>query len=129
MKQDREHSKEVSKKMETKSERVMRPDLDLFEDSSGYTLQADLPGVNRDHLDIRIDHNFLTIEADVDLKLPDHLDPLRADIRANHYRRRVELNEVMDSSAIDATMHEGVLTLRIPKRPESLPHKIEVRSV
>ena len=60
--------------------------------------------------------------------LPEGIQPLYADIRSNRYRREFGLSGELDADAIDASLKDGVLTLRIPKRAEVRPRKIEVRT-
>ena len=57
------------------------------------------------------------------------MEPLYADVRATHFRRSFILSKEMDREAIEANLKDGVLTLRIPKRAELQPRKIEVRTL
>lgn len=54
--------------------------------------------------------------------------PLYADVRSAVYRRSFMLSNEFEASKIDANLKDGVLTVRIPKRPELRPRRIEVRS-
>lgn len=114
-----EHSKETS--------RAIRPPVDVFEDATGITLQADMPGVSKEKLDVRVDSDSLTIEGDISILMPDGMDPLYADVRATHYQRSFTLGSEMDTEKVEASLKDGVLTLRIPKREEHKPRKIQVQ--
>lgn len=107
--------------------RVIRPPVDVFEDATGITLQADMPGVTREQLDIKIDKDTLSIEGGISLQMPEGMEPLYADVRATQYQRTFSLSGEMDAEKVEATLKDGVLTLRIPKREEHKPRKIEVR--
>jgi HSP20 family protein len=109
------------------SELALRPPVDICETDEGITLLADLPGVARDGLNLRVDGNTLTIEGEARLDLPEGIQPLYADVRATRYRRSFGLSSELDTGNIDASLNNGVLTLRIPKRAEFQPRKIEVR--
>ncbi len=102
------------------------PAVDIFEDSHGITLCADLPGVTRDRLDIQVEDDTLTIEAEAAIEMPEGMKPLYADVRATRYRRRFTLSRELASDRISAQMNDGVLTVTIPKREELRPRKIEV---
>ena len=106
---------------------ALMPPVDIFEDASGITLLADLPGVARDQLRIDVDGRHLTIEAPLSLGEASSLSPVYTEVRANHFRRSFELSGELDSAAIDAGLKDGVLTLRIPKLEQAKPRRIDVR--
>ena len=103
------------------------PPVDIFEDSGGITLLADLPGVGREDLSIGVDGRNLTIEAPLNLGEAGSLTPVYAEVRANHFRRSFELSSDLDTGKIDAGLRDGVLTLRIPKLEQAKPRRIDVR--
>jgi HSP20 family molecular chaperone IbpA len=103
------------------------PPVDVFEDASGITLLADLPGASRDALSINVDGRTLTLEAPLALGEANALVSMYAEVRANHYRRSFELSSELDTAAIDASLKDGVLTLRIPKQEQAKPRRIEVK--
>ena len=106
---------------------ALLPPVDIFEDSGGITLLADLPGVGRDDLAIGVDGRTLTIEAPLRLGEANALVSVYAEVRANHYRRSFELSSDLDTAKIDAGLRDGVLTLRIPKLEQARPRRIDVR--
>jgi HSP20 family molecular chaperone IbpA len=110
-----------------KSERAMRPLVDIFEDSTGITVQADMPGVAKDRLEIHIDNDTLSIEGRADIAMPEGMEPLYADVRSTHYQRSFTLSRELDGDKADASLKDGVLILRIPKRQQYQPRKIEVQ--
>ncbi len=110
-------------------EHAMRPPVDIFEDDAGITVQADMPGVSKDRLDVRIDADTLSIEGNAVITMPEDMEALYADVRSTRYERSFSLSRELDVEKIDANLKDGVLTLRIPKREEHKPRKIEVRTV
>jgi HSP20 family molecular chaperone IbpA len=110
-----------------KNDRSMRPPVDIFEDKTGITVQADMPGVSRDRLEVHIDNDTLSIEGRADIAMPEGMEALYADIRSTHYHRSFSLSRELDGDKVDASLKNGVLTLRIPKREQYQPRKIEVR--
>ena len=109
-------------------QRSILPLVDIFEDDTGITLQADLPGVSQDRLDIQIDNDSLSIAGNIKFDLSEHMDAIYADVRASRYQRSFALSRELDRDNIQASLKDGVLTLRIPKRQEHRARKIEVRS-
>lgn len=104
------------------------PPVNISEDDAGITLSADLPGVTRDALSIRVDGDTLTLEAPIQLALEANLEPVYAELRAGRYQRSFTLSRELDSGHIDATLKDGVLTLRLPKLEQARPRRIEVRA-
>lgn len=107
---------------------ILRPEINVFEDTEGITLEADMPGVSKERLHLQADRDSLLIEGDVHFAMPDGMEPLHADIRANRFSRSFALSRELDTEDIDASLKDGVLRLRIPKRAEVRPRKIEVRT-
>jgi HSP20 family molecular chaperone IbpA len=109
-------------------ERAIRPAVDIFEDAAGITLQADMPGVARERLDVQIDGDSLSIEGTAEIPMPEGMNALYADVRSTRYQRSFSLSSELDTDNVEANLKDGVLTLRIPKRAEHQPRKIEVRT-
>lgn len=120
-----QESKAVTESKET--ERPIRPPVDIFEDATGITLQADMPGVAKDRLDVKIDNDTLSIEGGMDIAMPAGMEALYADVRSTHYQRNFSLSSELDGDKVEASLKDGVLILRIPKREKYKPRKIEVR--
>ena len=107
---------------------VLRPLVDIFEDAHGITVQAEMPGVSRDRLNIQADRNNLTIEGDALIDMPAGMEAIYADVQATRYARSFVLSGGLEIDAIDAKLKDGVVTIRIPKRSEFRPRKVEVRA-
>lgn len=105
---------------------VLQPPVDICEDADGITLVADMPGVSKERLTIQVDKDTLSIEGEAKIDMPEGMKPLYADVRSTRYRRSFALSRELDSGHIDASLKDGVLSLRIHKRPESRPRKIDV---
>jgi HSP20 family protein len=106
--------------------RPIRPAVDIFEDETGITVQADMPGVSRDRLEIQVDRDNLSIEGKAEIPMPEGLEAIYADVRATRYQRSFTLSHELDGEKADAKLKDGILTLRIPKREQYQPRKIEV---
>lgn len=108
-------------------EAPVRPPVDIREDKDGIVLCADMPGVSKDRLDLRVDGNTLILEGTARLDLAENAEALYADVRSSVYRRTFALSGELATDKIEATLKDGVLTVRIPKRLELRPRKIEVQ--
>jgi len=87
-----------------------------------------MPGVSKEHLNIQADRNNLTIEGEAAIDLPAGMEALYADLQSTKYRRSFLLSGELETDRIEANLKDGLLTLRIPKRAEHKPRKIEVRT-
>ncbi|RKR38159.1 Hsp20/alpha crystallin family protein [Paraburkholderia sp. BL17N1] len=122
--------KAVERRADDPSQRriTLTPPVDIFEDSQGVTLWADLPGVTKDRLDVKVHDGNLYIEAEAVVPTPTELRLHHAEIRQPHFARAFALGVDFDPTKIDANLKDGVLTLRIPRRDEARPRRIEVRT-
>ena len=104
------------------------PPVDVVEDKDGITVRADLPGVSRENLSIGVDGDNLSIEGTVSLGETASLKAIYAEVRVAQYKRTFVLSRDLDTERVDASLVNGVLTLRIPKREQARPRRIEVRT-
>jgi len=109
-------------------EPVLRPAVDIFEDANGITVQAEMPGVSKDRLNVQADRNSLVIEGTAVIDMPEGMDALYADVRSTRYARSFVLSGELETDRIEANLKDGLLTVRIPKRAELRPRKIEVQA-
>jgi HSP20 family protein len=109
-------------------ELALAPPVDIFEDVHGITVQAEMPGVSKDRLNVQADRNSLLIEGDIVIDMPQGIEAVYADVRATRYRRSFVLSGELDSDKIEANLKDGVLTVHIPKRAEFRSRRIEVRT-
>ncbi len=103
------------------------PPVDIYEDETGITLTADLPGVSKERLGVKVNGDNLLIEGDVAVPAPQNMELLYAEIPALSYRRSFTLSRELDASKIEANLRDGVLKLRIPKAEEARPRRIEIK--
>jgi HSP20 family protein len=103
------------------------PPVDVFENESGITLLADLPGVSRDRLGVRVDGDSLLIEATASAAGPQNMELVYGEAQYPSYRRQFTLSRELDTSGVEASLKDGVLTLVIPKLEEAKPRRIDVR--
>ncbi|KAG8152552.1 Hsp20/alpha crystallin family protein [Burkholderia catarinensis] len=104
------------------------PAVDIYEDSQGVTLWADLPGATKDKLDVKVHDSSLSIEAEAVVPTPANLRLQHAEVREPHFARTFTLSPDFDTSKIEASLQDGVLKLTIPRRDEARPRRIEIRT-
>ena len=104
------------------------PPVDIYEDETGITLTADLPGVSKERLGVKVNGDNLLIEGDVSVPPLPHMEVLYAEVLASSYRRSFTLSRELDASNIEANLKDGVLKLRIPKAEKARPRRIEIKA-
>lgn len=106
---------------------TLTPPVDVFEDATGITLFADLPGVPKDQLSIQVEADTLTLEGTLGMQVPEGMEASHAEINQPRYRRVFSLSRELDSEKVSAELRNGVLKLRIPKAEHAQPRRIEVQ--
>ena len=109
-------------------QRTVLPAVDVYEDQAGITLLADMPGVPKDRLELKVEADTLSIEGQVVPATPEGLEAVYAEVRVPRYRRTFTLSRELDTSKVDASLKDGVLTLRIPKQAHAQPRRIDVQA-
>src|SRR5262249_9188181 len=110
---------------ETRNEEYVAPEVNIFETAEGYVLEVDMPGVNKDGVEITIEDNDVTI---VGRRQPEAVtgETLFRERRLADYRRAFELDPAIDTEKVTAKVEQGVLTLTLPKSERVKPRKISV---
>ena len=117
-----------SPKLATQEQRRVQyatPLVDVESNEEGYTIRAEMPGVDKSGLEITVDNGELTI---VGRRRPSELtgEPVYREIRNNDFRRLYELDPAIDTAKIGARIEQGVLTLTLPKAESVRPRRITV---
>ena len=106
---------------------ALMPPVDVFEDATGITLYADLPGVTKEKLSLQVEGDTLTIEGEIALDLPPDMEASHREVSLPSYRRVFTLSRELEREKVAAEFNQGVLKLRIPKAEHAQPRKIEVK--
>jgi HSP20 family protein len=101
------------------------PDVNIFESKEGYILQAEMPGVSKDGLEITLEGSEITITGRRSAETVKGEPVFRERQRAD-FRRVFELDPVIDTGKISARMDQGLLTLALPKSEQLKPRRIAV---
>lgn len=106
-------------------DRYLVPAVDIYETEEGLTLLADMPGVDKDAIDIRVEDGLLTISGRCSHEEPSHFNYKEYDLLS--YWRQFSLSEDVDVEKISANLKHGVLTLDLPKAEKAKPKKIDIK--
>jgi HSP20 family protein len=106
-------------------EQFLAPVSSLTEDGEGYILQVEMPGVNKEGLEISVENNELTILGRRSLPTVEGT-LIHRESRPHSFRRSFELDPSINTGRISAKIEQGVVTLTLPKAEEVKPRKIAV---
>jgi HSP20 family protein len=105
------------------------PPVDVHEDDNALVLRAELPGVQRDDIDIQVDGNVLTLRGERKIEAEqDNRRYHRIERVYGTFVRQFQLPTNVDATKIEAKLTDGILTLSLPKKEEQKPRRIEVKA-
>jgi HSP20 family protein len=110
---------------------VMTLPVDVFDKGDQLIVQAFVPGLRAEHLDIQVEENTVTISG----QFPHLYDAEESgaytwyarELRAGQFGRSINLPYKVDWDNTSATVADGLLTLTFPKAPEARPRRIPIR--
>ena len=105
------------------------PAVDIFEKDDDLVIRAEIPGVNKDDIDINVESNTLSIRGE--RKREEEYEEDRAykmERVFGSFVRTFRLPRTVDSSRISANYTNGVLELQLPKADEAKPRRIEIKA-
>jgi HSP20 family protein len=106
------------------------PAVDVREESDRYTIVAELPGLSEKDLKLELMDGVLalsTAKADEKEKESKVLKWIRRERREFEFKRSFELPDNADGERIEARFKDGLLTIDLPKRPETAPRIVPVK--
>jgi HSP20 family protein len=102
--------------------------IDLSEADNTFTVKAEIPGVKKEDIDVRVDGNQVTISAEVKHDKEEKKDGrvLRSERRYGYASRSFMLPTDVDQASADAKYTNGVLELKLPKKPQSTGKRVTI---
>ena len=124
--QSQEKKELVSKDEQTVPVRYFVPATDIFETEDGLTVVMEVPGVDKEAIDINVENDVLKVEAKIDPSKYEGMEPLYTEYNVGHFARSFTLSNKIDRQDISAQLQDGVLTLTLKKAKEAIPRRIAV---
>ena len=107
--------------------RTWTPPIDIYETDDALVLKAELPGVSRDDVSIEIHQNTLILRGqrkhETEVK-EEHYH--RVERAYGTFQRSFMLPTQVDQEKVQATYHDGVLELRLPKSEAAKPKRVAI---
>lgn len=115
----------ILSRQDQKPIQYVTPLADVESSKEGYTIHAEMPGVDKSGLELTVDNGELTIVGHRQVEEFSG-EPVYREIRQTDFRRVYELDPAIDTTLIAARIDQGVLTLTLPKAESVKPRKITV---
>jgi HSP20 family protein len=113
----------------TEPEVAWAPAIDIYETEQELVVKADLPDLDEKDIDIRVENNTLSIKGerkfDKEVRAENYL---RVERSYGAFARSFTLPNAVNTEALHAEYHSGVLTVHMPKREESKPRQVKVNA-
>jgi HSP20 family protein len=100
------------------------PAADIYETESGYLIAMDLPGIDREALELDVEDNRLIVKGTRAIVEPKQQ---RSERPRGKFLRTFSVPGSVDQSKIGAEYKDGVLNIRLPKRSEQKPKRIDIK--
>ncbi len=105
---------------------VYIPAVDIIENDNCFKIIADIPGADKNSIDVKFKKNILTIRAEC--REDDKGDLVYSEYKTGSYERSFTVSDDIDSEKIEAKYDKGALTLILPKAASVKPRIIEVKA-
>jgi HSP20 family protein len=103
----------------------LTPRVNLHQDADGYTLEVEMPGVNKQGVEITVEDGKLILGGH-GLAGGEFGRSVHRERKAGEYRRVFDLDPSIDATKISARIEQGLLTVHLPKAEAVKPRKITV---
>jgi HSP20 family protein len=105
------------------------PPVDIFERQDNLVIRAEVPGLNREDMDVRIENGILTLHGERKRETEiDENHAFRMERIYGAFTRSFSLPTTVDASRITAAYKDGVLEVSVPKMETAKPKKVEIRA-
>jgi HSP20 family protein len=106
---------------------VWSPAVNVREDENNYYVEAEVPGMNKDDLQIEVENNVLSLRGERRFEKKDDKENYHFVERSyGNFYRSFALPKNVDGEKIQAEYKDGVLHITLPKRPEVKPKKVSI---
>ena len=103
------------------------PAVDIYETDNDLVLKAELPGIDQKDIDVQVENHTLSLRGERKVEKETKEENFRCVERSyGSFSRSFTLPETVDQEKIRAEYKDGVLTVTLPKRPETKPKQIKV---
>ncbi len=118
-----------------KKNSIWRPAIEVKQSKDNYTVKVQLPGINKDDIEIEINNDFMTITAETQEEKEEKEEEEKnaryhtSEFRYGKYQRTISFDQAIKADKANAKYKNGVLKITIPKQntEDSKPRRIEIQ--
>ncbi len=118
-----------------KKNSIWRPAVEIKQNDHEYKVKVQLPGVNKDDIDVELDNDFMTVTAEIEEEKEQKDEQAKnekyhtCEFRYGRYQRTISFDRPIKASEAHAQYKNGVLTIKIPKQAIEQPKskKLEIQ--
>ena len=114
----------LSKEEKTAPVRYYVPAADIYETDEALHVILEVPGVQKDRIDIQVEGDRLRIDAQIEITKYEGYEPIYTEYNVGHFQRTFALSNKIDRDRISADLQDGVLTLSLRKAKDAKPRSI-----
>jgi len=104
------------------------PRCNVYEDEQGFVVEAALPGIDSNHLDIQVEDGVVTVSGERKEPPVDGRTYLVKELGVGAFTRSFTLPVNVDAGKVSAAYKQGILTITLPKREEAKPRRITIQA-
>lgn len=108
-------------------EDFVTPAADIFETSGAFVLKIDMPGVEKESINVQVEPGLLQVKGLLSQLYKESSNVLFSEIRKASYYRKFNVGSGIDVEKIQANFENGVLTITLPKNESSKVREIPIK--
>jgi HSP20 family protein len=112
----------------TRARRAQSFPMDAYRRGDDFMVHFDLPGVQKDTIELTVERNVLTVKAERRFRQREGDELLVSERPQGTFARQLFLGDTLDSSAVRAEYADGVLSLTIPVAERAKPRRVEIKT-
>ncbi len=121
--------------LNVKKNSIWRPAVEIKQNDKNYTVKVQLPGVDKDDIEVEIDNDFMTITAEIQEEKEEKKEEEKneryhtSEFRYGKYKRTISFDQPIKTDESTAVYDKGILTIKIPKlqTENKTPKKIDIK--
>jgi HSP20 family protein len=107
-----------------KNELVSQPATNLYENEQAVEIEMSIPGYEKDQLKIAVNKDLLIVKGEAGKQ--EENEPKHVEFRKGNFEKKFRLSDRLDAEKVNAKFKNGILTITVSKKEESIPQRREV---